>query len=59
MRQFHLTYSIAQTVLAQLKLSWYHYIILMRINDINARNFYKPETEKHKDKSKHTINHVL
>lgn len=44
MRQFYLTYSIAQTVPAQLKLSWSHYLILMRINDINERRFYELES---------------
>lgn len=44
MRQFYITYSIAQTVPAQLKLSWSHYLVLMRVNDINERNFYEIES---------------
>lgn len=44
MRQFYITYSIAQTVPAQLKLSWSHYLVLMRVNDINKRNFYEIES---------------
>ncbi len=37
MRQFYITYSIAQTVPAQLKLSWSHYLLLMRVN----QNFFR------------------
>jgi len=44
MRQFYITYSISQTVPAQLKLSWSHYLVLMRVNNINERNFYKIES---------------
>lgn len=43
MRTFYLRYSISQTVSAEFKLSWSHYLILMRIEDINARNFYEIE----------------
>lgn len=79
MRQFYLTYSIAQTVSAQLgkdqtapdefkneeiadtvsrksiiqqtlsaqfKLTWSHYLKLMRITDVNERNFYEIEAIK-------------
>ncbi|WP_233509491.1 DUF1016 N-terminal domain-containing protein [Pedobacter chinensis] len=51
MRFFYLTYSIRQTVsdefvkeqtlYAQFKLTWSHYLKLMRIIDINERNFTK------------------
>jgi predicted nuclease of restriction endonuclease-like (RecB) superfamily len=44
MRQFYITYSIAQTVPAQLKLSWSHYLVLMRVNNIDERNFYEIES---------------
>ncbi len=44
MRQFYITYSISQTLPAQLKLSWSHYLVLMRVNNINKRNFYKIES---------------
>ena len=43
MRTFYLRYSISQTVSAEFKLSWSHYLILMRMEDINARNFYEIE----------------
>ncbi|KQM75932.1 hypothetical protein ASE74_20255 [Pedobacter sp. Leaf216] len=46
MRQFYLTYSIAQTVSAQFKLTWSHYLKLMRIKDLNERNFYEIEALK-------------
>ncbi len=46
MRQFYLTYSIAQTVSAQFKLTWSHYLKLMRITDVNERNFYEIEAIK-------------
>lgn len=43
MRTFYLRYSISQTVSAEFKLSWSHYLILMRMEDINARKFYEIE----------------
>ena len=43
MRTFYVRYSIPQTLSAEFKLSWSHYLILMRIEDINARNFYEIE----------------
>lgn len=43
MRKFYLTYSISQTVSAEFKLSYSHYLILMRINNIEERNFYEIE----------------
>jgi len=29
---------------AQLKLSWSHYLVLMRVNNIDERNFYEIES---------------
>ena len=46
MRQFYVTYAIAQTLSAQFRLSWSHYIKLMRIDDENERQFYEIETAK-------------
>ena len=43
MRTFYLRYSIPQTLSAEFKLSWSHYLILMRIEDIGTRNFYEIE----------------
>lgn len=57
MRQFYLTFSIPQTVSAELKnnktgmqkidfqLTWSHYLLLMRIQDINERKFYEIESK--------------
>lgn len=41
MRTFYVRYSIPQTVFAKFKLSWSHYLILMRIENIDTRNFYE------------------
>lgn len=41
MKQFYLAYSKVQTVSAQFKLSWSHYLILMRMENLDERNFYK------------------
>lgn len=41
MRNFYLTYSTSQTVSAKFKLSYSHYLTLMRINNIEERNFYE------------------
>lgn len=48
MRQFYFIYSssIPQTLSAEFKLSWSHYLKLMRINDINERKFYEIEAYK-------------
>lgn len=56
MRSFYLTYSIRQTVSdefakdytvpVQFKLTWSHYLKLMRIPDLNERNFYEIEAIK-------------
>ena len=43
MRAFYSRYSNSQTLSAEFKLSWSHYLILMRIEDLNARNFYEVE----------------
>lgn len=43
MKQFYLTYSKVQTPSAQFKLSWSHYLILMRMDNIAERNFYEIE----------------
>lgn len=43
MRQFYLTYSKTQTVSAEFQLSWSHYLILMRIDNIDERKFYEIE----------------
>ena len=44
MRKFYKTYSIPQTVSAEFKLSWSHYLILMRMENIEERNFYEIES---------------
>lgn len=56
MRQFYLVYAKAQTMSAEFKedleytkkfkLSWSHYLKLMRIEDSNERNFYEIEAAK-------------
>ncbi len=43
MRKFFKVYGISQTLSEELKLSWSHYLILMRIENIDARNFYEIE----------------
>ncbi len=50
MRQFYLAFSIGQTASDQLKIfphpriSWSHYLFLMRLKDTNERAFYEIET---------------
>ena len=50
MRQFYLTYSIQQFETAELdsfpnpRISWTHYVFLMRLKDPNERAFYEIET---------------
>lgn len=44
MRQFYLTYSKTQTVSAEFKLSWSHYLMLMRIDNEQERQFYEIES---------------
>ncbi len=41
MRKFYLYYPIATTLMSQL--SWSHYLELIKIDDINKRNFYMKE----------------
>ena len=43
MRKFFKGYGISQTLSEEFRLSWSHYLILMRIENINARNFYEIE----------------
>lgn len=43
MRTFYLTYSISQTVSDEFRLSWSHYLFLMRIEQMEERNFYEIE----------------
>ena len=44
MRTFYLTYSKGQTVSDEFSLSWSHYLMLMRIDNVEERNFYEIET---------------
>lgn len=44
MRQFYLTYSKTQTVSAEFRLSWSHYLMLMRIDNESERQFYEIES---------------
>ncbi len=44
MKSFYLAYGKGQTVSDQFKLSWSHYLILMRIENIKERNFYEIES---------------
>ncbi len=44
MRTFFLIYSKGQTVSDEFKLSWSHYLFLMRIDNIDERKFYELET---------------
>ncbi|MFM2386936.1 MAG: hypothetical protein RL660_1693 [Bacteroidota bacterium] len=46
MRQFYAVYSKTQTLSAEFKLSWSHYMKLMRIEDENERKFYEIESHK-------------
>ena len=54
MRSFYLAYRIPQTVSAELNqsqnftLSWSHYLILMRIEDVNERSFYEIESNQNR-----------
>jgi len=40
---FYINYKNSQTLSDQFKLSWSHYLILMRIENIGTRNFYEIE----------------
>ncbi|WP_028857122.1 PDDEXK nuclease domain-containing protein [Psychrilyobacter atlanticus] len=44
MRMFYQKYSIGQTLSAQFKLSWSHYIFLCKIDSLEERNFYEIES---------------
>lgn len=46
MRSFYLSYQKQQTVSAEFKLSWSHYLKLMRIDDVKERKFYEIESLK-------------
>lgn len=50
MRSFYVAYgqsnTIRQTVSDEFKLSWSHYLKLMRISDVNERRFYEIECQK-------------
>ena len=43
MRTFYLTYSKGQTLSDKFKLSWSHYLMLIRIDNPAERNFYEIE----------------
>ena len=43
MKVFYLTYEKQQTVSAEFKLSWSHYLKLMRIDNVEERKFYELE----------------
>lgn len=44
MRSFYLTYSKGQTLSDEFKLSWSHYLFMMRIKNSQERQFYEIET---------------
>ena len=46
MRSFYLAYTKGQTVSDEFRLSWSHYLKLMRIDDENERKFYEIESIK-------------
>jgi len=46
MRKFYVIYSKTQTVSAEFRLSWSHYLKLIRIEDISERKFYEIESVK-------------
>jgi predicted nuclease of restriction endonuclease-like (RecB) superfamily len=43
MRQFYLVFSKTQTMSAEFRLSWSHYLHLMRIDNVDERSFYEIE----------------
>lgn len=43
MRKFYQVYKIPQTLSAEFNLSWSHYLILMRISNVEERQFYEIE----------------
>lgn len=44
MRTFYLTYSKGQTLSDDFRLSWSHYLFLMRIDNLDERKFYELES---------------
>ena len=44
MKNFYIAYRKGQTLSDQFKLSWSHYLILMRMENIEERNFYEIES---------------
>ena len=46
MRMFYIKYSKSQTLSAEFKLNWSHYLVLMRIDNIEERNFYEIEASQ-------------
>ena len=46
MRSFYINYTKRQTASDKFKLSWSHYLKLMRIDDEKERSFYKIESSK-------------
>ncbi|TDG37429.1 DUF1016 domain-containing protein [Pedobacter changchengzhani] len=46
MRSFYMNFSKRQTLSDEFKLSWSHYLKLMRIDDEKERNFYEIESSK-------------
>lgn len=46
MRTFYLAYSKGQTVSDEFNLSWSHYLMLMRLDNVAERKFYEIETAK-------------
>ena len=46
MRSFYIAYSKGQTLSDEFRLSWSHYLFLMRIDDDNERQFYEIESVK-------------
>ena len=41
MKSFYIAYRKGQTLSDQFRLSWSHYLILMRMENLDERNFYK------------------
>ena len=46
MRMFYIKYSKSQTLSTEFKLNWSHYLVLIRIDNIEERNFYEIETSQ-------------
>ena len=46
MKSFYLIYGKGQTLSDQFKLSWSHYLILMRMKNLDERNFYEIEASE-------------